>query len=282
MGTERHEARRIDNQLRGRAGRQGDPGSSRFYISVEDDLMKIIGLHRVKGLISRINVKYQQPIENKLVTRLIENAQALLENRHSLIRKHLLEYDDVMNKQREYIYNQRREILMAKDIQQDVIQLIEDIFAQVFDSYFGGDEMPDQHNYKSMHQEFLFQFGIDIDEIITRDHREMSITGIKDALLAYIKKVYLLKEQLIGSGMMRIKEREIMLVVMDSHWRDHLLTMNHLEAGINLRSYAHKNPLVEYKREGFELFRTLRDRIEKEVIRFLFLFSLVEEGEEEE
>jgi len=279
LGTERHEARRIDNQLRGRSGRQGDPGSSRFYISLEDDLMRILGSDRIKGMLVRVGMSDGVPIENKLVSRAIENAQKQIESQNFSMRKHLLEYDDVMNKQRQYVYTLRKDILMGKSLKEDMAQLTEDIFENIFNYHFDENDEPDKWDYDGLQKEILSQFNIDANEAITGDHEEMGLLEIKDALINHIKKVYEEKEQLIGPEMLRELERTVMLQQIDSQWKDHLLNIDHLKEGIGLRGYAQKDPLIEYKKESYELFKSLQDRIEDEAIRFLFLLQPVEEEE---
>jgi preprotein translocase subunit SecA len=279
LGTERHEARRIDNQLRGRSGRQGDPGSSRFYISLEDDLMKILGSDRVRGMLVRVGLHDGVPIEHKLVSRAIENAQKQIESQNFSIRKHLLEYDDVMNKQRQAVYEQRLKILMGKSLKADTLQLIEDIFSNMFNYHLEEKNGPENWDFDALQKEILFQFGIDIKEIITGDYQDRHREDIRDKLLDNIKKVYEEKERLMGPETLRELERNIMLQQIDSQWKDHLLNIDHLKEGIGLRGYAQKDPLIEYKKESFNLFQSMQDRIEDESIRFLYLIQPVAEEE---
>jgi len=279
LGTERHEARRIDNQLRGRSGRQGDPGSSRFYISLEDDLMKILGSDRIKGLLVRSGMSGGVPIENRFVSRAIENAQKQIESQNFSIRKHLLEYDDVMNKQRQFIYNMRRDILMGKDFQDHIHSLGEDIFLDILNYHMDENKEPDQWDYDAFQKEMLSQFGVDTNSVLPDHHTEMAHDEIRDTTLAHLKQIYDDKEQMIGSDQMRELERMIMLQIIDSQWKDHLLNIDHLKEGIGLRGYAQKDPLIEYKKESFRLFEELQTRIDDEIIRFLFLFRPVQEDE---
>jgi preprotein translocase subunit SecA len=279
LGTERHEARRIDNQLRGRSGRQGDPGSSRFYISLEDDLMKILGSDRIKGLLVRAGMTNGVQIENRFVTKAIENAQKQIESQNFSMRKHLLEYDDVMNKQRQAVYTQRRDILKGKDFKEYITELTEDIFEDIFTFYIDENKGPDDWDYESLHKELLAQFGININEVIKEDYQDIPYFELKDTLLNHVKKVYEEKEKLVGSEQLRELERVIMLQIIDSQWKDHLLNIDHLKEGIGLRGYAQKDPLIEYKKESFNLFQALQQRMEEEVIKFLFLFHPVEEEE---
>ena len=282
LGPERHEARRIDNQLRGRSGRQGDPGSSRFYISLEDDLMKILGTDRIKGLLVRAGMSDGVPIENRLVTRAIENAQKQIESQNFSIRKHLLEYDDVMNKQRQAIYTLRKDILMGKDFKTHIETLTEEIFDDILKYYLDENKAPDEWDYESFQKETLSQFGIDSNEIIKEDYQNLPQIEIREKILQHLKKTYGEKELLISSEQMRELERMIMLQIIDSQWKDHLLNIDHLKEGIGLRGYAQKDPLIEYKKESFRLFEELQIRIDDEVIKFLYLFHPVEEEEIEE
>jgi preprotein translocase subunit SecA len=281
LGTERHEARRIDNQLRGRSGRQGDPGSSRFYISLEDDLMKILGSDRIKGMLVRTGMRDGVPIENRLVSRAIENAQKQIEGQNFSIRKHLLEYDDVMNKQRQSIYTLRRNMLEGKNIKEDITQLTEEVFSFIFETHVDEDKDPEHWDYDSLHKEILSQFGIDINEVIEEDYREIPVLELKETLLNHIKAVYEEKEQQFGAEHLRELERTIMLQQIDSQWKDHLLNIDHLKEGISLRSYAQKDPLIEYKKESYNLFQAMQDRIEEEALRFLFLIQPIPEDEME-
>ncbi len=282
LGTERHEARRIDNQLRGRSGRQGDPGSSRFYISLEDDLMKILGADRVRNLLVNAGMQGGIPIENRFVSRAIENAQKQIESQNFSIRKHLLEYDDVMNKQRQYIYQWRRDILMGKDFKEYVVELTEDLFEDIFTYHIDENKGPDDWDFDALKKEMLAQFGIDPNAVIKEDYHDIPYFELKDKLFNHIKYVYDEKEKIVGSEQLRELERIIMLQIMDSQWKDNLLNIDHLKEGIGLRGYAQKDPLVEYKKESFFLFDALRQRVDEEVIKFLFLFRPIQEEEIED
>lgn len=280
LGTERHEARRIDNQLRGRSGRQGDPGSSRFYISLEDDLMRILGSDRIKGMLVRVGLSDGVPIENKLVSRAIENAQRQIESQNFSIRKHLLEYDDVMNKQRQSIYENRVNILMGKNLKEEMAGLRDDIFNSIFDYHIDTQKESSEWNFNGLHKEVLAQFGVDINEILPGDYAdELTPMEIHDSILTHLTTMHEEKEKVIGSEALRELERTIMLQQIDSQWKDHLLNIDHLKEGIGLRSYAQKDPLIEYKKESFNLFQAMQDRIEEETMRFLYLLQPVPEEE---
>ncbi|HDP94305.1 MAG TPA: preprotein translocase subunit SecA [Candidatus Aminicenantes bacterium] len=281
LGTERHEARRIDNQLRGRSGRQGDPGSSRFYISLEDDLMRVLGSERVKGLLVRAGMRDGVPIENKLVSKAIENAQKQIEGQNFSIRKHLLEYDDVMNKQRQVIYAMRRDIMYGKDMRDEMLRLTREIAADILGFHVDPKKDEDDWSYEGLHKEMLAQFGLDITPIMPADFGEFSPEEVHERLQAELLRLYTEKEALVGPGQMRELERMILLQIIDTQWKDQLLNMDHLKEGIGLRGYAQRDPLIEYKKESFRLFEELQNRIEEEVIRFLFLFHPVEEEEVE-
>lgn len=281
LGTERHEARRIDNQLRGRSGRQGDPGSSRFYICLEDDLMKILGSDRIKGLLVRAGMTNGVPIENRFVSRAIENAQKQIESQNFSIRKHLLEYDDVMNKQRKLIYSIRKDILVGKDFKDHIHTLARDIFLDIFEFHIPESKEPDEWDYEALHKEILSQFGVNIHDVIREDYHSIPYEELKNMLQEYLLKIYTEKEEKIGTGQLRELERMIMLQIIDTQWKDHLLNVDHLKEGIGLRGYAQKDPLIEYKKESFQLFEDLQNRIDDEVIRFLYLFHPVEEQEME-
>ncbi|MCP4155506.1 MAG: preprotein translocase subunit SecA [bacterium] len=279
LGTERHESRRIDNQLRGRSGRQGDPGSSRFYISLEDDLMKVLGTDRIKGLLVRVGMSDGVPIEHKFVSKAIENAQKQIESQNFNMRKHLLEYDDVMNKQRQYIYSQRHDILMGKDFGEEISKLRTELFEDIFDYYYEDKKEETDWDFNSLQKELLAQFGSDINHVIRGDYKDIPRPELKETLHHHLENIYKEKEALFGSEELRELERVIMLQIIDSQWKDHLLNIDHLKEGIGLRSYAQKDPLIEYKKESFNLFQALQQHMDEEVIKFLYLFQPVEEEE---
>ena len=270
LGTERHEARRIDNQLRGRAGRQGDPGSSRFFLSLEDDLLRVFGGERVKALMYRLGMTEGVPIESKLISRRIENAQKAVEAQNFQARKHLLEYDDVMNKQRETIYSIRRSALEGKEQKEYVLSIAEDIAIELAGTFCPREQHPDQWNTKQFTAEALNQFGLDLRPAGVNP-AEQNHDELVDALAEAVKKRYEEKEKLFGAEIMRWLERRVILDVVDTQWKDHLLTLDHLKEGIGLRGYGQKDPLVEFKKEAFTLFEDMMGRIDTETVRYLFL-----------
>jgi preprotein translocase subunit SecA len=277
-GTERHEARRIDNQLRGRAGRQGDPGSSRFYLSLEDDLMRIFGSDRISGLMARIGMGEGVPIEHRMVTKAIERAQRQVEGQNFTIRKHLLEYDDVMNKQRETIYKMRKEILEGKEMKSYVQDLVETLIDWHLDSYANKDKDPEEWDVEALKRALAPQFGTNIDDLHI-DWQTITYDELREKLIGTFKGVYEEKERVLTSPRMREFERIIMLQVIDSQWKDHLLGMDYLKEGIGLRGYGQRDPLVEYKKESYDMFQAMLDRIEEDTIRYLFLIQPVVEEE---
>jgi preprotein translocase subunit SecA len=276
FGTERHEARRIDNQLRGRAGRQGDPGSSRFYLSLEDDLMRIFAKEWVSNLLQRLGMEEGIPIESRLITRRIETAQKAVEAQNFEARKHLLEYDDVMNKQREAVYGLRRQLL--EGVEQKVLILedyVSGILSDVMDQFCPVKAHPADWDTKGLKDAIFTRFGVDIlAEGIQPE--SMSRQELGDAIFAKLKERYDAKEQLIGPDAMRYHERMIMLSVMDSQWKDHLRDMDHLKEGIGLRGYGQHDPLVEYKRESFDMFEAMMRRFQEETVRYLYLMQILE------
>mgnify|MGYP005832869071 CR=1 FL=1 len=275
LGTERHESRRIDNQLRGRAGRQGDPGSSRFYLSLEDDLMRIFGSERISGLMARIGMSEGVPIEHRMITRAIERAQKQVEGQNFTIRKHLLEYDDVMNKQRATIYTQRREILGGKDLKEYYLELIEGLTDWLLDSYCSKDKAPEDWEKDALRQAVYSQFGLDISGLGI-DWETAAWEELREKIIAALKSIYAEKEKLLGPAM-REFERMILLQVIDTHWKDHLLEMDYLKEGIGLRGYGQRDPLVEYKKESFDMFQDMLDKVEEDAVRYLFLIQPVAE-----
>ncbi|MBX7259860.1 MAG: preprotein translocase subunit SecA [Candidatus Hydrogenedentes bacterium] len=273
MGTERHESRRIDNQLRGRAGRQGDPGASRFYLSLQDDLMRIFGGERIQNLMLRLGMEEDVPIESKLITKRIAAAQKAVEAQNFAARKHLLEYDDVMNKQRKAIYTLRRSLLEGGDQKQTILDYVKGIVGTYLDSRVAENVRPDQWDLSGLQSDVLTQFGV---EVPVASMQGLSRVEIDELIFERLQRRYDEKEAMVGPEMMRETERIIMLNVIDNHWKDHLLAMDHLKEGIGLRGYGQKDPLVEYKRESFSLFEEMRDRIEDDTVRYLYFLQAAE------
>ncbi|HTR47363.1 MAG TPA: preprotein translocase subunit SecA [Verrucomicrobiae bacterium] len=279
LGTERHEARRIDNQLRGRAGRQGDPGSSRFFLSLEDDLLRIFGGERVKGLMYMMGMKEGIPIESRMISKRIEHAQKSVEAQNFEARKHLLEYDDVMNKQRETIYSLRRSFLEGRDQKEFVLERAEAIANELVEMYCPREQHPDQWNVTQFTNEALNQFGLDL-KTAGIDPAQMNHDELAAALHDKVGARYAEKETLFTPQTLRWLERHILLDIVDAQWKDHLLTLDHLKEGIGLRGYGQKDPLVEFKKEAFTLFDELMNRIDTEAVRFLFLMQPAKPQEE--
>ncbi|HTZ47610.1 MAG TPA: preprotein translocase subunit SecA [Verrucomicrobiae bacterium] len=269
LGTERHEARRIDNQLRGRAGRQGDPGSSRFFLSLEDDLMRIFGGERVKQLMFRLGMTEGVPIESKLISSRIETAQKSVEAQNFDARKHLLEYDDVMNKQRETIYAIRRSALEGKDQREYVMGIAEEVAEELVETYCPREQHPGQWNTAQFLAEVNSQFGVDA-KAAGADPTTLNHDELLEATAEAVKGRYAEKEKQFSAELLRWLERRIVLDVVDTQWKDHLLSLDHLKEGIGLRGYGQKDPLVEFKKEAFVLFEDMMSRIDNETIRYLY------------
>jgi len=281
LGTERHEARRIDNQLRGRSGRQGDPGSSRFYLSLEDDLLRIFGSERISNIMGRLGIEEDQPIEHGLVTKAIESAQRKVEAHNFEIRKHLLEYDNVMNKQREVIYSQRREVLGSEDLKDTVMEMIEEQSEGLVDFYTDEKEHSEDWDLKALrdavYKQFSFKWSVTpVEENgIKRDQ-------LKEMIVQNAKDVYQKKEEEFGSPMLRYLEKVIMLQSIDYHWKDHLLAIDQLKEGIGLRGYGQKDPRIEYQKEAYQMFLEMLDRIKKDTVEKLFAIQIAKEQEMKE
>ena len=289
IGTERHEARRIDNQLRGRAGRQGDPGSSRFYLSLEDDLMRIFGSDRIQGLMDRLGMEEGVPIEHGMVTKAIERAQKQVEAQNFSVRKHLLEYDDVMNKQRENVYALRRELLAGTitieddeeiDTHEYVLTLAEDAIDGFVQTHCGRDVDPEEWDLTALRQNVEELFGLAHEEIAALDFDHKSPDEMHDALWSIVRRQYEERTAALDGDVLRRVERDLMLQVVDSQWKDHLYGLDHLKEGIGLRGYGQRNPLVEYKRESFTMFQAMKERIDEETLRYLWrLRPVVRDGD---
>lgn len=275
LGTERHESRRIDNQLRGRAGRQGDPGSSRFYLALEDDLLRIFGGERITGIMEKLGMEEGEPIEHNLISKAIENAQGKVEGHNFDIRKQLIKYDDVMNQQREVIYRQRREALSGKSLKSAIQDMIKDKAENMSDNFVDPKAPYDEWDLKGLKEAVFKQFAVNLDLNIDMlegvDGNEV-VALINDAAL----KAYQDKEAVVGEHEFRELERFVMLQTVDNLWKDHLLSMDHLKEGIGLRGYAQQDPLMIYKKEGFELFNDMISRIKEETLGILFRIQLAE------
>jgi len=289
VGTERHDSRRIDNQLRGRAGRQGDPGSSRFFLSLQDDLLRIFGGERMQNLMLRLGMEEDVPIESGMITKRIAAAQKAVETQNFEARKHLLEYDDVMNKQRQAIYALRRQLLEGAEQKERVMEMTQGVIGGIVDRACPENEHPDTWDLAAIQTDMLTMFGARLNPA---DLGGLNIEQMEAALFEKAKSAYQEKEDLVGSSIMRDAERNIMLHVIDDQWKDHLLSMDHLKEGIGLRGYGQKDPLVEYKKESYTLYKDMRDRIEDETVRYLYFlrfevnrgslpFKVDEEGMEE-
>jgi preprotein translocase subunit SecA len=278
--TERHEARRIDNQLRGRAGRQGDPGSSRFYLSLQDDLMRIFAKDWVSGFMQKLGMEEGTAIESRMISKRIEAAQKAVEAQNFESRKHLLEYDDVMNKQRETIYGLRRQLLEGQEQKEFVLEACDRMVDWLVSQFCPKAQHADQWNINGLRTEFWGRLGIDLRQYDLKKFDPKSLDQLTEDLRRQAREKYEEREQVWGPDRMRFHERMIMLQVVDAQWKDHLLTMDHLKEGIGLRGYGQRDPLVEYKRESFDMFESLMDRVEDETLRYLFLMKTPEEQEE--
>ena len=275
LGTERHESRRIDNQLRGRSGRQGDMGSSRFYLSLEDDLLRIFGAERISGIMDRIGIEENQPIEHRLISKAIENAQRRVEGQNFEMRKHLLEYDDVMNRQRKVIYEQRKKALKGEELETDIDEMIEEIAGSLVDEYTNEDTNPDDRNLKGLEDTVFKQFSLKMN-IADNEHKR-STDVITDEIISSVRSLLAAKEGEFGKPMMAYLQKVIMLQTIDNHWKDHLLAMDHLKEGIGLRGYGQKDPIREYQKEGYEMFMGMVQRIKEDSIAKLCMVRIQRE-----
>ncbi len=278
IGTERHEARRIDNQLRGRAGRQGDPGSSRFYLSLEDDLMRLFGSERISNVMTRLGIEEDQPIEHGLITKAIENAQRRVEGHNFDIRKHLLEYDDVMNRQREEIYRRRREGLGNDEVSDRVMEMAEELVDEIVDAHTDRKTYPEEWDLKGLQDELFRNFSTHFD--IEKEKSDgLDQDGLSEQILDRVRKTYTKKEEELGQEILRHLEKVILLQSIDTHWREHLLNIDYLKEGIGLRGYGQKDPLTEFRIEGSEMFLDMLAEIREDTIRQLFAIRLAAERE---
>ncbi len=272
LGTERHESRRIDNQLRGRSGRQGDPGSSRFYLSLEDDLMRLFGGDRLKQMMGKVGMEEGVPITHSWISKSIERAQKSVEARNFEIRKHLLDYDDVMNKQRETIYSLRRKILSGENLREYLMENVENIILWLLEENVPKGAPKEGWNEEALRNSLWRFFGIDYDSII-KQLDKVSSEEFEKKIKEKVEEKYKEKESRIKPEIMREYEKLVMLQVIDNQWKDHLLTMDHLKEGIGLRAYGQRDPLVEYKKEAYYAFESMLDRIEEEIVRYLMLLE---------
>jgi len=288
LGTERHESRRIDNQLRGRSGRQGDKGSSRFYLSLEDDLLRIFGSDKISGFMAKLGMENGQPIEHAMVSKAVENAQRKVEAHNFDIRKHLLEYDDVMNRQREVIYTLRRDILTG-DNQKDLLyDIADEVLEETLGDIIPGGIYPEEWDIERLNESLERLLDVSLkkvdDQHLLLDGKQKigledcKVEQIHEAVFSAATDKYDLKEKEIGPELLRYPERMIMLQVLDNLWREHLLAMDHMKEGIGLRGYAQKNPLNEYKKEGFDLFSHMNFRMKEEICEFLFKAQINKEA----
>ncbi len=276
IGTERHESRRIDNQLRGRSGRQGDPGSSRFYLALEDDLLRIFGGERITGIMEKLGMEEGEPIEHNLISRAIENAQAKVEGHNFDIRKQLIEYDDVMNQQREVIYNQRREALMGKSLKSSIEDMISEKAEITADMFAEEKNLPEDWDMKGLNEAVYKQFNFRLNSFDEDTLDGLNRDGLTQLIYESALEIYNQREAIIGEEDFRQLERVVMLQTVDNLWKDHLLSMDHLKEGIGLRGYAQQNPLLVYKKEGFELFQGMISSIKEETLGILFRIQIAE------
>jgi len=271
VGTERHDSRRIDNQLRGRAGRQGDPGASRFFLSLQDDLLRIFGGERMQNLMLRLGMEEDVPIESRLITKRIQKAQEAVEAQNFEARKHLLEYDDVNNKQRQAVYGMRRQLLEGIDQKERILEMVRGIVEQFLVERCPEDKHPDTWDLSALRNDILSQFGVKIEP---SEMASQTRVELEDLIFNRLQQRYQEKEDLVGPDVMRQTERIVMLQVIDNQWKDHLLSMDELKQGIGNRAYGQKDPLVEYKKESYDLFTAMMDRIEDETVRYLFFLQV--------
>jgi preprotein translocase subunit SecA len=280
LGTERHESRRIDNQLRGRSGRQGDPGSSRFFLSLEDDLLRIFGAERVQKIMERLGMEEGEPIEHRWINAAIENAQKKVEAHNFDIRKHLLEYDDVMNKQREVIYARRREVLSSPSLKDEVLETAEELADGLVATQLSKDESPDDWDWKALDDILFRQFSLRLN-LSDAERHSLKTEDVQQLVVDRVRALYEEKEQAFTEPVLRHLEKVVMLQAIDTMWKDHLLAMDHLKEGIGLRGYGQKNPLQEYQKEGFDMFQDLMNRLDADIVEKLFTVQLAREEDVE-
>jgi preprotein translocase subunit SecA len=283
IGTERHESRRIDNQLRGRSGRQGDAGETRFFLSMDDSLMRIFGSERISNMMQKVGMEDGEAIESRLVSRVIENAQRKVEGHNFDIRKQLLEYDDVANEQRKLVYSERNELMSTDDVSENIENMREEVVDEVVDRTIPPQSLPEQWNIDQLEDDLRLEFGIEmpVAEWLAED-KSLYEETLRDRILDKVEETYKGKEEKYGAEIIRHLEKVIMLQTLDTQWKEHLAEMDYLRQGIGLRGYAQKNPKQEYKREAFEMFTTMLDRVKTEVITVLAKVQLREESEVDE
>lgn len=279
IGTERHESRRIDNQLRGRSGRQGDPGSTRFYLSLEDDLMRLFGSENIASIMDKLGMEEDEPIEHSLITKSIEQAQKKVEARNFDIRKHVLEYDDVMNQQREIIYGQRRQILMGDNLKENIFHMVEKMAERGMELYANEKVYPEEWDYKGL-IEFCEGFFVPAGELKKEELEKLSREELQEHIIAAATGSYEAREALFGSENMRELEKVVMLKVVDAKWMDHLDAMDMLREGIGLRAYGQKNPLIEYKIEAYDMFQQMIEHIQEDIVRYIYRVNIVTQPED--
>ena len=281
LGTERHESRRIDNQLRGRSGRQGDAGSSRFYLSLEDDLLRIFGADKISGIMDRLGIEEDQPIEHKYISRAIENAQKRVEGQNFDIRKHLLDYDDVMNRQRKVIYEQRKKVLRGDNLWTDIEEMVDEIVDDLLSTYIPEKGHSEDLNLKGLDDALLKQFNLKLN-LANSNEITFDQSSISELIIQNVQKLLHDKENEFGKELMDYLMKVIMLQAIDTQWKEHLLAMDHLREGIGLRGYGQKDPVREYQREGYEMFMEMIFRIKMDVLEKLCLVKIQREEEVEE
>lgn len=279
IGTERHESRRIDNQLRGRCGRQGDPGSSRFYLSLEDDLMRLFGSDNIASIMDKLGMEEDEPIEHSLITRSIEQAQKKVEARNFEIRKHVLEYDDVMNQQREVIYGQRRQVLHGENMREDIFNMLEKIVTRAMELYADEKLYQEEWDYNGL-VEYCTEFFAPEGQLKADELEKLSREELQEELLRVAHEAYAAREALFGADNMRELEKVVMLKVVDSKWMDHLDSMDMLREGIGLRAYGQRDPLIEYKIEAFDMFHQMIDHIQDDIVKYMYRVNIVSQPED--
>jgi len=280
LGTERHESRRIDNQLRGRSGRQGDMGSSRFYLSLEDDLLRIFGAERISSIMDRVGMEENQPIEHKLISKAIENAQKRVEGHNFDIRKHLLEFDDVMNRQRQVIYEQRKKVLKGEELWSDIEEMLEEITGYILGDCIDEKAHPEDWNLKGLDDMVFKQFSLRLN--LAETGKELGREAIEERIVSSVKAHLKNKEQDFGKPLMDYLMKVIMLQSIDTHWKDHLLGMDHLKEGIGLRGYGQKDPIREYQKEGYEMFMEMINRVKEDTLEKLCMVRIQREEDIEQ